>query len=120
MQLLKLQAKRRRGERQGKVPRLVYSLSAGAAVQTQLQVLGGIVGLSQLLWDPHCEGQVAAQLANDHCYTNVSSVQLHICVNGVSTTDCPIIEGSREAVCNCLVHPLLCRGKDRASACTRH
>uniref|UniRef100_A0A3B5B7W5 Uncharacterized protein n=1 Tax=Stegastes partitus TaxID=144197 RepID=A0A3B5B7W5_9TELE len=72
---------RRRGDRQGKVPRLVDALSVGAAVQTELQVLGGIIGLSQLLGDP---------------------------VDGVPTAHGAIVKGSREVVCDGLVDPLVC------------
>uniref|UniRef100_A0A8D0AT23 Uncharacterized protein n=1 Tax=Sander lucioperca TaxID=283035 RepID=A0A8D0AT23_SANLU len=86
------------------MPCLVDAFSAGAAIQTELQVLGGIVGLSQLLWDPHRQGQVVAY------------VQLHVVctfctsrnVDGISTAYGSIIKGSREVVCDGLVDPLVC------------
>uniref|UniRef100_A0A672YSR3 Uncharacterized protein n=1 Tax=Sphaeramia orbicularis TaxID=375764 RepID=A0A672YSR3_9TELE len=76
----------------GKMPPLVNALSAGTSVQTELQVLGGIIG------------QVSAQLADDHCYTNVTSIK----VDGVSTADSAVVKGSREVVCNSLVDSLVC------------
>lgn len=78
MQLLKLQAERRRREGQREVPRLVDALSVGAAVEAELQVLGGVVGLSQLLRDANGKRQVAAQLPDDHPHADVSGVQLHV------------------------------------------
>uniref|UniRef100_A0A3Q1BR04 Uncharacterized protein n=1 Tax=Amphiprion ocellaris TaxID=80972 RepID=A0A3Q1BR04_AMPOC len=73
-------AERWRGEGQGKVPRLVDAFAAGAAVQTELQVLGGIIGLGQLLRDP---------------------------VDGVSTAHGAVVKGSWEVVCDSLVDPLV-------------
>ncbi|KAF3850902.1 hypothetical protein F7725_012674, partial [Dissostichus mawsoni] len=97
----------------------------------ELQVLGGVIGLSQLLRDPHCHGEVAAQLAHDHSHTDVAGVQLHMVpwaalrdpqrphlpsgtfctdrhVDGLSAAHRTIIKCSREVVCDSLVDPLVC------------
>uniref|UniRef100_A0A3P8WIC4 Uncharacterized protein n=1 Tax=Cynoglossus semilaevis TaxID=244447 RepID=A0A3P8WIC4_CYNSE len=93
-------AKCRGVNRQGKMPRLIDAFCTGAPIQTELQVLGGVVGLSQLFRDPHCH------------YTDVAGVQLHVVarvtMNGVSTAHSAIIKSSREVVCDGLVDPLVC------------
>jgi len=128
---LELQAERRRGRRwQGEVPGPVDALPSGAAVQAQLQVLGGVVGLRKLLRDPHRQGQVAAQLADDDGDADVAGVQLHVApraalrdpqsahlpgctfcagghVDGVAAAHRPVIEGGGEVVRDGLVDPLL-------------
>uniref|UniRef100_A0A3Q2Z1T8 Uncharacterized protein n=1 Tax=Hippocampus comes TaxID=109280 RepID=A0A3Q2Z1T8_HIPCM len=64
--------------RKGEVAALVDALDSGAAVQTQLQVLGGIVSLSQLLGDSHRQGQIATELSDDNRDADVARVQLHV------------------------------------------
>uniref|UniRef100_A0A3Q3WZC2 Uncharacterized protein n=1 Tax=Mola mola TaxID=94237 RepID=A0A3Q3WZC2_MOLML len=88
---------------------LVDTFSTWAAIQTELQVLGGIVGLGHILWYPDCQGQVMAQLANNYSYTDVASVQLHMAnMDGISTAHSSIIKGCRKVVCNRLIDPLVC------------
>lgn len=130
-QLLKLQPKCRRRGRQRKMPRLVNALSARTAIQTQLQILGGVVGLSELLWDPDRQRQVSTQLANDHSHTDVASVQFHVAtgapfkdpqspdfdsrtirvsrkLDGFATAHCSIVKGCRKVVRARLVDLLVC------------
>lgn len=130
VQLLKLQAERGRREGQRQVARLVDALSAGAAVEAELQVLGGVVGLGQLLRDAHGQRQVAAQLPNDHPHADVSGVELHVVaraalgdpqsphlprravwprgdVYGVTAAHRPVVEGRGEVIRDRLVDPLV-------------
>lgn len=116
------------------MPRLVNALSARTAIQTQLQILGGVVGLSELLRDPDRQRQVSTQLANDHSHTDVASVQLHvaagapfkdpqstdfpsrtsrtICVcgklDGFATAHRPVVKGCGKVVRARLVDLLVC------------
>lgn len=129
--LLKLQPKCRRRRRQWKMSCLVNALSARAAVQTELQILGGVVGLSQLLGDADRQRQVSTQLANNYSYTNVASIQFHVVarapfrdpqspdfssctvgvsrkLDGVSAAHCSIIKGCGKVVRACLVDLLVC------------
>uniref|UniRef100_A0A3P8W1N0 Uncharacterized protein n=1 Tax=Cynoglossus semilaevis TaxID=244447 RepID=A0A3P8W1N0_CYNSE len=74
-----------RADRQGKMPRLVDAFCARAAIQTELQVLGGV--------RPDLPGGTI-------CTTET--------MDGVSTAHSAIIKSSREVVCHGLVDPLVC------------
>lgn len=112
------------------MPCLVDALSARTAIHTELQILGGVVGLSELLRDPHRQRQVSTQLANDYSHTDVASMQFHVAtgapfrdpqspdfssctlgvsrkLDGVSTAHCSIVKGCGKVVGARLVDLLL-------------
>lgn len=113
------------------MPRLVNALSARTAVQTQLQILGGVVGLSELLRDADRQRQVPTQLPNDHSHADVASVQLHVAagapfkdpqspdfpsrtirvrgkLDGFAAAHRPVVEGCGKVVRARLVDLLVC------------